>query len=154
MGRFDDVYRRSLEEPEAFWAEAAAAIDWVEPWERVLDDSRAPFYRWFTGGRLNTCHNALDRHVDAGRGDQPALIYDSPVTDTVQSFSYRKLRDAVARFAGALSAHGVGRGDRVVVYMPMVPEAVRHPPAGPGRRAHSALRPRPVQRALPRRRTL
>jgi propionyl-CoA synthetase len=123
MGRFDDVYRRSLEEPDEFWAEAAAAIDWDEPWQRVLDDSRAPFYRWFTGGRLNTCHNALDRHVDGGRGDQLALIYDSPVTDTVATFTYRELRDEVARFAGALAAQGVGRGDRVIVYMPMVPEA-------------------------------
>jgi propionyl-CoA synthetase len=90
----------------------------------VLDDSTAPFYRWFAGGRLNTCHNALDRHVEDGRGDQPALIYDSPVTETVASFTYRELRDAVARLAGALSAHGVVRGDRVVIYMPMVPEAV------------------------------
>ena len=83
MGRFAEVYRRSLDQPEAFGAEAAAAIDWIEPWQRVLDDSRAPLYRWFTGGRLNTCHNALDRHVQGGRGDQPALVYDSPVTETV-----------------------------------------------------------------------
>jgi propionyl-CoA synthetase len=124
MGRFEEIYLRSLKEPDAFWAEAAAAIDWVEPWGRVLDDSRAPFYRWFSGGRLNTCHNALDRHVEAGRADQPALIYDSPVTETVRTFTYRELLDAVARFAGALSAQGVGRGDRVVLYMPMVPEAV------------------------------
>jgi len=124
MSRFDDAYRRSLEEPEAFWAEAAAAIDWDEPWQRVLDDSRAPFYRWFTGGRMNTCYNALDRHVERGRANQPALIYDSPVTDTVATFTYRELRDAVAHFAGALRAQGVERGDRVIVYMPMVPEAV------------------------------
>jgi propionyl-CoA synthetase len=124
VGRFEDVYRRSLAEPEAFWADAAAAIDWVEPWERVLDDSRAPFYRWFSGGRLNTCWNALDRHVERGRADQPALVYDSPVTDTRAMYSYRELRDVVAQFAGALAAQGVGRGDRVVVYMPMVPEAV------------------------------
>jgi propionyl-CoA synthetase len=124
MGRFDEVYRRSLDEPEEFWAEAAAQIDWVEPWERVLDDSRAPFYRWFTGGRLNTCYNALDRHVERGRAEQLALIYDSPVTETVKSFTYRELRDAVARFAGALTVQGVERGDRVVVYMPMVPEAL------------------------------
>jgi propionyl-CoA synthetase len=123
VGRFDEIHRRSLEEPEAFWAEAAAAIDWDEPWERVLDDSHAPLYRWFSGGRLNTCHNALDRHVE-GRADQTALIYDSPVTDTVATFTYRELRDAVARFAGALAAQGVERGDRVLVYMPMVPEAV------------------------------
>jgi propionyl-CoA synthetase len=124
VGRFDEIHRRSLAEPEAFWAEAAAAIDWVEPWQNVLDDSRAPFYRWFSGGRLNTCHNALDRHVDRGRADQLALIYDSPVTETVRTFTYRELRDAVARFAGVLAAQGVERGDRVIVYMPMVPEAV------------------------------
>src|SRR5919197_1568750 len=124
MGRFDEVSRRSLEDPEAFWAEAAAAIDWDEPWERVLDDSRAPFFRWFAGGRVNTCHNALDRHVDRGLGDRPALIYDSPVTDTIATFTYSELRDAVAKFAGALAASGVARGDRVIVYMPMVPEAV------------------------------
>jgi propionyl-CoA synthetase len=90
----------------------------------VIDDSRAPLYRWFAGGRMNTCYNALDRHVERGRADQPALIYDSPVTDTVATFTYRELRDAVARFAGALAAQGVARGDRVIVYMPMVPEAV------------------------------
>src|SRR6059058_3167553 len=104
MGRFEEIYRRSLEEPEGFWGEAAAAIDWDEPWERVLDDSRAPFYRWFSGGRLNTCYNALDRHVERGRAEQPALIYDSPVTETKASFTYRELRDVVARFAGALVA--------------------------------------------------
>jgi propionyl-CoA synthetase len=122
-GRFEQVYRRSLEQPEEFWAQAAADIDWVQPWERVLDDSRAPFYRWFAGGRMNTCYNALDRHVERGRADQLALIYDSPVTSTVRTFSYRELRDEVARFAGALAAQGVGPGDRVVIYMPMIPEA-------------------------------
>ena len=124
MSRFDEIYRRSLHEPEEFWAEAAKAIDWVEPWERVLDESRAPFFRWFAGGRMNTCANALDRHVDAGRADQPALIYDSPVTGTKAVFTYRELREAVARFAGAIAAQGVGRGDRVIVYMPMVAEAL------------------------------
>ncbi len=124
MGRLDEIHRRSLAEPEAFWAEAAAAIDWDEPWQRVLDGSREPLYRWFTGARLNTCHNALDRHAEGGRGEQLALIYDSPVTDTVATFTYRELRDAVSRFAGALRAQGVERGDRVIVYMPMVPEAV------------------------------
>src|SRR5690349_21251710 len=123
MGRFEETYRRSLEEPEVFWAEAAAAIDWDEPWERVLDDSRAPFNRWFSGGRLNTCHNALDRHVEGGRADQLALIHDSPVTGTKATFTYRELRDEVARFAGVLAAQGVQPGDRVVIYMPMVPEA-------------------------------
>jgi propionyl-CoA synthetase len=124
VARFDDVYRRSLDRPEEFWGEAASAIDWIEPWQRVLDDSRAPFFRWFTGGRLNTCYNAVDRHVEHGRAGQAALIYDSPVTDTVAVLTYRELLDAVATFAGALAAQGVERGDRVVVYMPMVPEAV------------------------------
>src|SRR3954468_8209307 len=117
LSAYVDLYRRSLEDPEGFWADAAAAIDWVEPWERVLDDSRAPLYRWFTGGRLNTCHNALDRHADGLRAEQIALIYDSPVTDTVATFTYRELRDTVARFAGALRNLGVERGDRVIVYM-------------------------------------
>jgi propionyl-CoA synthetase len=124
MARLEETYRHSLDEPEAFWAGAAAAIDWDEPWQRVVDDSRAPFYRWFAGGRMNTCHNALDRHVEDGRADQPALIYDSPVTHTVATLTYRELRDSVSRFAGALAAQGVTRGDRVIVYMPMVPEAV------------------------------
>jgi propionyl-CoA synthetase len=124
MGRFDEMYRYSLDDPEKFWAEAAAEIDWDDPWERVLDESRAPFYRWFVGGRLNSCHNALDRHIELGRADQLALIYDSPVTGAKAFFTYRELRDAVARFAGALVAEGVGHGDRVIVYMPMVPESV------------------------------
>src|SRR5437764_1637225 len=124
MASLDEPHRRSLEDPEGFWAEAAAAIDWVEPWRRVLDDSGAPIFRWFTGGRLNTCWNALDRHVEGGRADQPALVYDSPVTGAKKTRTYRELRDEVARFAGALTARGVGPGDRVIVYMPMVPEAV------------------------------
>ncbi|WP_028080827.1 propionyl-CoA synthetase [Solimonas soli] len=123
MHRYADIYRRSIAEPEAFWAEQAAALRWSKRWERVLDDTRAPLYRWFAGGELNTCDNALDRHIDAGRGEQTALIYDSPVTGSTQRFTYRELRDRVAAFAGALRANGVKRGDRVVIYMPMVPEA-------------------------------
>ena len=119
-----DVYQRALDDPEGFWAGAAEDIHWDKRWERVLDDSRAPFYRWFSGGALNTCYNALDLHVDQGNGDRTALIYDSPVTDSVKAFTYTELRDAVATFAGALRNHGVGAGDRVIVYMPMVPEAV------------------------------
>jgi propionyl-CoA synthetase len=122
-GRFDEVYRRSLDDPDGFWGEAAAEIDWVTPWDMVLDDSGAPFYRWFTGGELNTCFNALDRHVEGGRADQTALIYDSPLTDTKRTYTFRELRDEVATFAGALRAQGVEHGDRVVIYMPMVPEA-------------------------------
>jgi propionyl-CoA synthetase len=122
--QYDEVHARSLAQPEEFWAEAAAQIHWYKTWDKVLDDARRPFYRWFTGGELNTCYNALDRHVDAGRGDQPALIYDSPVTGTVMSFSYRELRDRVATCAGALASLGISRGDRVIIYMPMIPEAV------------------------------
>ena len=121
---FDEVYRHSLEDPERFWGEAARAVDWYRPWDRVLDGSRPPFYRWFPGGVLNTCHNALDRHVETGKGDRIALIYDSPVTGTVKTFTYRDLRDRVARCAGGLRDLGVEKGDRVVIYMPMVPEAV------------------------------
>jgi propionyl-CoA synthetase len=124
MGRYDEVYRRSLSDPEGFWGEAAEEIDWERRWDRVLDDSNPPFFRWFRGGRLNTCWNALDRHVAGGRPDQPALIYDSPVTGTVARWTYRELRDAVALLAGALKSLGVAKGDRVLLYMPMVPEAV------------------------------
>ncbi len=121
--RYEDTYARALADPEAFWAEAAESVDWDTPWEKVLDDANPPFTRWFPGARVNACWNALDRHVDGGRAEQPALIHDSPVTDTVKSFSFRELRDLVARFAGVLAGAGVGLGDRVVIYMPMVPEA-------------------------------
>ena len=90
----------------------------------MRDDSKAPFHRWFRGGVLNTCYNALDRHADGGRGDQPALIYDSPVTDTIRTFTFTELRDLVSLFAGVLAHEGVGKGDRVIIYMPMVPQAV------------------------------
>src|SRR5581483_7770582 len=121
--KYAEAHQRSLKDPEAFWAEQARALHWDQPWDKVLDASAAPMYRWFAGGRLNTCYNALDRHVEAGRGEQAALIYDSPVTGTIASYSYRELRDRVALFAGALLRHGVKRGERVIVYMPMVPEA-------------------------------
>src|SRR5437660_1716470 len=120
----DDVYTQWVKDPEGFWAEAGEAIHWYQRWNRVLDRSRPPFYRWFPGAEVNTCYNALDWHVEHGRADQPALIYDSPVTGTVRSFTYRELREEVARFAGALAGLGVGKGDRVIIYMPMVPEAV------------------------------
>ena len=121
---YDETYARSLNDPEGFWGEAAEAIHWYKRWDKVLDDSNPPFYRWFTGATTNACYNALDRHVEGGRADQAALIYDSPVTDTVKTFSYRDLRDAAARFAGVLVANGVTKGDRVLIYMPMVPETV------------------------------
>ncbi|MGH6929744.1 MAG: AMP-binding protein, partial [Dongiaceae bacterium] len=119
-----EAHARSLADPAGFWSEAAAGLDWIKPWDAVLDDSNPPYYRWFKGGVLNTCYNALDRHVETGRGEQAALIYDSPVTNTVRIYSYQRLRDDVARFAGALTAAGVGKGDRVIIYMPMVPEAL------------------------------
>src|SRR5579864_6616972 len=122
-GRYEAAYRRSLTDPRGFWGEAAAAIDWERRWDNVLDDSRPPFYLWFRGGRLNTCYNALDRHVEQGRGAQTALIYDSPVSDQVKRFTYRELRDEVALLAGAMRNLGVEKGDRVLIYMPMVPEA-------------------------------
>ena len=121
---YERAYGRSLSDPAGFWAEAAEAIDWTKRWEAVLDDKNPPFYRWFAGAEVNACHNALDRHVEAGRGGQAALIYDSPVTGTVKSYSYAELRDLTARFSGVLAAQGVVRGDRVIIYMPMVPEAV------------------------------
>ncbi|HBO13226.1 MAG TPA: propionyl-CoA synthetase, partial [Halieaceae bacterium] len=108
----------------AHWRAAAEAIDWVRAPETILDDSAAPLYRWYSDGQCNTCYNAIDRHVEAGRGDELALVYDSPVTDSVAYFTYRELRDRVAAFAGGLRELGVGPGDRVVIYMPMVPEAV------------------------------
>ncbi len=123
-GRYDEVYARSLRDPEGFWGEAAEDVHWYKRWDRVLDTSRAPFYRWFSGGEVNTCYNALDRHVEGGRADQLALIYDSPVAGIKASFTYRELLDAVSRFAGALVNLGVVRGDRVLVYMPNIPEAV------------------------------
>ena len=122
MSRYAEAHRRSLHDPESFWAEQAGALHWTRRWDRVFSGT-ADRYQWFAGGRLNTCYNALDRHVEAGRGEQAALIYDSPVTGTVRRYTYSELRDAVARFAGALQAEGVKAGERVVIYLPMVPEA-------------------------------
>ncbi len=119
-----EAHARSLLEPEAFWAEAAASITWFRRWDRVVDDSRPPYYRWFTGGVLNTCYNAVDRHVERGRGGQTALIYDSPVTGTVRSFTFAELQHEVSTLAGALVALDLRKGDRVLIYMPGVPEAV------------------------------
>ena len=124
MSSYQTTYQRSLNDPESFWSEAARDIDWDVPFSKVLDDSNKPFYRWFPDGKLNTCFNALDRHVDNGRADQVALIYDSPITNTQKEFTYSQLRDEVAVFAGVLVKQGVEKGDRVVIYMPMVPEAV------------------------------
>lgn len=124
MGRYQDLYQRSIEDPEGFWGDAAADITWYKKWDKVLDASNPPFYRWFVGGELNTCYNALDRHVENGRADQTALIYDSPVRNKIQKFTYRELLDQVSKFAGGLKSLGVNKGDTVVLYMPMVPQAV------------------------------
>ncbi|MCU0844324.1 MAG: propionyl-CoA synthetase [Spirochaetes bacterium] len=123
-GAYQKAYDESLKNPEEFWGRAAKAVHWDRPYEKVLDDSKKPFYRWFAGGDLNTCYNALDRHVLGGRADQAALIYDSPVTDTVARYTYRELLDRVALFAGVLADNGVGKGDTVIIYMPMIPEAL------------------------------
>jgi len=120
---YEDAYRRSLEDREGFWSIAAGAIHWDKKWDKVLDDSKAPFYRWFAGGKLNTCYNAIDYHVENGRKDQTAIIYDSPATGTKQKITYGELLTKVAQFAGVLKSLGVEKGDRVVIYMPMIPEA-------------------------------
>ena len=124
MGKLDDLQRRALSDPEGFWAEAADEIDWVKRWDSVLDDSKAPHhYRWFSGAEVNTCYNAVDRHVERGRGDQAAIIYDSPITGKKRTLTYAELQDKTARCAGMLRACGVTKGDRVIIYMPMVPQA-------------------------------
>ncbi|WP_455199438.1 propionyl-CoA synthetase [Kaarinaea lacus] len=121
---YEESYRQSIDDPETFWGEAAKAIDWYSPWDKVLDRSNPPFYRWYSGATLNSCYNALDRHVENGRADQAALIYDSPVTSTRKTWSYGELRDDVAKVPGMLKAQGVEKGDRVIIYMPMIPQAV------------------------------
>ena len=123
-GAYAAAYEQSISDPSAFWGKAAESIEWITPPEKVLDDSNPPFYRWFAGGTLNTCFNALDRHVRDGRGGQIALFYDSPVTGYRSEYTYGELLEQVWRFAGGLRNLGIEKGDRVVIYMPMVPEAV------------------------------
>ncbi|OLL75424.1 Acetyl-coenzyme A synthetase [Pseudonocardia sp. Ae168_Ps1] len=123
MAGYEEIFRSSVEDREGFWLRAASVLDWHVAPTTALDESDPPFYRWFPDGELNVCHNALDRHVEAGNGDRIALVHDSPVTGTKRSYTYSDLRDEVATFAGVLRDQGVGRGDRVVIYMPMVPEA-------------------------------
>jgi propionyl-CoA synthetase len=120
---YTKMYEQSLNDRDAFWSAAAKDIDWVEPFKRVLDDDKKPFYRWFTGGKLSVCFNAIDRHL-ATRGDQTAIFYDSPVTKSVTSISFKQLHDVVSRAAGMLTKIGVRIGDRIIVYMPMIPEAL------------------------------
>ena len=121
---YRDVYNGWKADPEGFWMQAAEAIDWDQKPSKALDDSRAPLYEWFTDGLVNTCWNAIDRHVEAGRGDQVAVIYDSPITGNKRKITYRELQENVARLAGSLAGRGVSKGDRVIIYMPMVPEAL------------------------------
>ena len=121
---YAEVYAQWEKDPEGFWLKAAEAIDWVETPQTGVTDKGDGFYDWFADAKVNTCWNALDRHVEAGRGDQAAIIYDSPMTGTKRSISYADLRDEVAVFAGALAAQGIEKGDRVIIYMPMVPEAL------------------------------
>lgn len=123
MSAYADTYARSINDPQSFWLEAAEAIDWYEKPNRALDSSEAPFFSWFPDGVLNTCYNALDRHVIQGNGDRIALVWDSAMTDRTRRYTYTELLDHVRRFAGALRDRGVGHGDRVLIYMPMVPEA-------------------------------
>ncbi len=123
MTSFDAVFQSSINNPEEFWAEAAKSITWYKEYDKVLDSSNPPFYKWYPGGKMNTCYNAIDRHVENGRADQTAIIYDSPVTDTIRKISYKELLDEVSTFAGVLKGMGVGKGDTVVIYMPMIPEA-------------------------------
>ncbi|HEU4517177.1 MAG TPA: propionyl-CoA synthetase, partial [Steroidobacteraceae bacterium] len=121
---YDEIYAKWKADPQAFWAEAASAVDWFKPCAKVFDEGAGQYGRWFPGALCNTTYNCLDRHVEAGRGGAPALIYDSPVTNTKRTYSFSELRDEVASFAAVLAGLGVGKGDRVVIYMPMVPEAV------------------------------
>src|SRR4051794_15177496 len=122
--RYHDIYARWQRDPEGFWGEAAQAIDWIEPPTKIFDPSLGIYGRWFTGAVCNTCYNAVDRHVLAGRNDQPALIYDSPVTDTKTTFSYGRLLSEVQLLGAMLKNLGVVKGARVILYMPMIPEAV------------------------------
>ena len=123
MTNFDAVFSRSVDKPEEFWAEAAKGIDWFKECDTVLDSSNPPFYRWFKGGKMNTCYNAIDRHVKNGRGDQVAIIYDSPVTNTIKKITYKELLEKVSLFAGGLQSLGLKKGDTTIIYMPMIPEA-------------------------------
>ena len=120
---YKNTYAAWQNDPTGFWENVAEDIHWYKRWDTVLDDSAAPIYRWFKGGETNTCYNALDRHVEGGRADQLALVYDSPITDSLRQFTYGELRDEVAKLAGVISSVGVEKGDRVIIYMPMVPEA-------------------------------
>lgn len=119
-----EAYRKSIQNPVAFWEELGQLLEWDRPWQQVLDNSNPPFTKWYVGGYLNACYNAVDRHILAGKGDMVALIHDSPLTETVRRVTYQELYDQVIQLAGALNKLGVTKGDRVVIYMPLIPEAI------------------------------
>ena len=121
---YETLYKQSIEDPETFWDDIGKYADWFKPYEKVLDNSNPPFTKWYVGGQLNTCYNAVDRHVDAGHGDRIAIIHDSPITNSVTKISYSQLKDQAARLAGGMAKMGVKKGDRVLIYMPMVAEAI------------------------------
>ncbi len=120
---YAEAFKQSINDPEKFWGSIAKDCHWYKKWDKVLDNSNKPFYRWFTGGKMNTCYNAVDFHVDNGLGNQDAIIYDSPVTNTIKKYTYSELQTEVSTFAGVLDSKGVVKGDRVIIYMPMIPEA-------------------------------
>ena len=125
MSKYQETFNRSLSNPDEFWSEAADQVKWIKKFDKVVHCEKKPFYRWFKGGKINTCYNALDRHVEEGNGDRTALIFDSAMTNTKKKFSYKELRDATAKLAGGLQRQGVKKGDRVIIYMPMIPEAIQ-----------------------------
>jgi len=122
--KFSEIYQNSIKNPEDFWQEVSNDIFWFKKPTKILNKSNPPFYKWFEDGVTNTCYNALDLHIDEGRGEKLALIYDSPITGNKKQFTYKELKEKVSKFAGALKNQGVNKGDRVIIYMPMIPEAV------------------------------
>ncbi|XP_076648307.1 acyl-CoA synthetase short-chain family member 3, mitochondrial [Halictus rubicundus] len=121
---YHEAYRRSLEEPEKFWGEVSECIDWSKPWTKVLDNSNPPFTKWFVNGELNACYNAVDRHVLAGNGNKVALIHDSPLISTIRKVTYNEMFEKTSKLAGCLAEMGVGKGDVVIIYMPLIPETI------------------------------
>ncbi|KAK0075234.1 hypothetical protein PV325_007178 [Microctonus aethiopoides] len=121
---YEETFRRSLESPEEFWSEVAETVEWSKRWDKVKDNTNEPFTKWYVGGEINACHNAIDRHVNAGNGEKIALIHDSPMTSTIRKVSYNELLDKTSKLAGALANMGVNKGDRVLIYMPLIPETI------------------------------
>ena len=122
--KYKEIYENSIKNREKFWQEVSNSIFWYKKPTKILNSDNPPFYKWFEDGVTNTCYNALDLHIEEGRGDKLAIIYDSPITGIKKNITYKELRDRVALFAGALKNQGINKGDRVIIYMPMIPEAV------------------------------